>query len=202
MGDLQLDIDSLWAATLQQVVGQAAHEVKDAMNGVSLNLEVLRSRLSAGKDAKSLEPFASAAAQQFETLAARTEAILYLARPPRSDARADLGVTLKHLAVLLVPAAKADGITLAIEGYHTSTPTPTSPLAVRLALAAGLLALIKEGGVGRCTLEAGSETVVRFSHESADVGDLDLGVASALGNENIRITRSDNDLQMVFPGNT
>jgi len=137
-----VDIDALWAATLPQVIGRAAHELKDALNGVTLNLEVLRSRSASGKgDAKSLESFAKAASDQLETLTARTEAVLFLARPQKGAA--DVAMTLKRLAVLLVPAAKADRITLTVEGYDVSMPTAAGPVAVQLALASGLLALIK-----------------------------------------------------------
>ena len=201
------ELNGLWAEALQQVIGLAAHEVKDALNGVSLNLEVMRSRVAAGRgDANSLESFATAASDQLETLTARIEAVLFLSRPHRGDAPADVAITLKQLAVLLVPAAKADGMKLEVEGYDVAVPTSAPPMAVRLVLASGLLALIKEGGVARCRLHpatAGAETVVRFSHESAAVGDLDPALASALGKgTNIRVRRSDNDLQLVFPGNT
>jgi hypothetical protein len=204
------EFDGLWGKALQQVIGLAAHEVKDALNGVSLNLEVLRSRLSAGRgDANSLESFATAASDQLETLTARIEAVLFLSRPHRGDAPADVAITLKQLAVLLVPAARADGMKLQVEGYDVAVPTSAPPTAVRLVLASGLLALIKEGGAGGvayCKLQTDAvraETVVRFSHESAAVGDLDPALASALGKgTNIRVRRSDNDLQLVFPGNT
>ena len=197
------DLNGRWLLALHEVVGRAAHEVKDALNGVALNLEVLRSRLSSGKgDPASHSSFASAASEQFETLTTRTEALLDLARPPKGNGPADVAVTLKQLAVLLVPAAKADRMTLTVEGYDVSMPTSASCTAVRLALASGLLALIKEGGVGGCRLAAGSETVVRFSHESARIGDLDPALASALGTENIRVSRSDKDLLIAFPGNT
>jgi hypothetical protein len=197
------DLNGLWLGALQQVVGLAAHEVKDALNGVALNLEVLRSRLGAGKgDPASHSSFATAASEQFETLTTRTESLLFLARPPKSHDSADVAVTLKHLAILLVPAAKADRITLTVEGYDVSVSTPATFTAVRLALASGLLALIKEGGVGSCQLVTGSETVVRFSHESARIGDLDPALASALGTENIRVSRSGKDLLIAFPGNT
>jgi hypothetical protein len=196
------DVDTLWAATLQQVMQRAAHEMRNALNGATINLEVVRSRLIAGKtDLKSVGGFADAAYQQFEFATAWFESAMFLSRPHRGDGPADVAATLGHLAALLVPAAKADGIKLEVEGYQTSVTTSAPPMAVRLALASGLLALIKEGG-GRCRLSGGPGAVVRFSHESAPVGDLDPALASALGNEHIRIRRSDKDLHIEFPGST
>lgn len=199
------DLDRLWLATLHEVVGRAAHEVKDALNGVSLNLEVIRSRSERpGVDSQSLSSFATSAAEQLELLSARTESLLFLTRPHRAAAGpADVAVTLKHMATLLVPATKADGGSLEVEGYQRLAPTAAPAQAVRLALAAGLLALTKEGGSSRCRMESGSETsetVVRFSHESASTCSLDPAVALAIATHQIRTERSGNDLAIVFPG--
>jgi hypothetical protein len=193
-----MDLDNLWLATLQEITNRAAHEVKDALNGVSLNLEVIRSRSSnPHATLNGLEEFAMTAAEQLELLSARTEAVLFLARPPRDPA--DIAVTLRHLASLLVPATKADGGLLSVDGYAQSVPTAAPAQATRLALAAGLLALIKEGGASRCRLETGSETVVHFSHESAGTCSLDPAIAAAIAEQRIRTERSDNDLLLLFP---
>ena len=194
-------LDGLWLAALQQVVNRAAHEIRDSLNGVSLNVEVIRSRTGReGITAASLAPFADAASSQLELVTARTESLLALARPGRAGGSADVAASLRHLATLLVPAAKADGGSLEVQGAGGSVPTSAGESAVRLALAAGLLALIKEGGKGRCRLDSGAETVVRFSHESAGACTLDAATAAAVAEHDIRTQRSDNDLLMVFPG--
>lgn len=195
--DADANLDELWLATLQELVNRAAHEVKDALNGVSLNLEVIRSRVTR-PDAPTvgLDLFAMTAAEQFELLASRAEALLFLARPAREPA--DVAVTLKHLASLLVPAAKAEGASLAVEGYWTSAPTAAPPRATRLALAAALLALMKERGAARCKVETDADTVVRFSHESATDWKIDPAIVSAITANGIRHTRSGTDLLLVF----
>ena len=191
-------LDALWGRVLEQVASRAAHEIKDSLNGVSLNLEVIRSR-SARDDADvaGISPFAVAAAEQMEVLGVRTEALLYISRPPREPA--DVALSLRHLAALLVPATKADGGTLAVEGYDRSAPTSASSQATRLALAAALLMITEGGGASRCTLETGAETVVRFSHESA-AGSLKRAIAAAIATHDIRTERSDHGLMLVFPG--
>jgi hypothetical protein len=194
------DLERLWLGALQDVVGRAAHEVKDALNGVSLNLEVIRSRASRPNGSGGLSDFAAAAADQLEKLSARTEALLFLSRMPRTPAEpADVSVTLKHLATLLVPATKADGGTLAVEGYDVSIPTLAPAQATRLALAAGLLAITKEGGSSRCRLEAHDGTVVHFSHESAPACTLDPAVVAAIGEHQIRASTSGSELRIDFP---
>lgn len=196
------DVDSLWLATLQEVVGRAAHEVKDALNGVSLNLEVIRSRAGRPETAASaLTSFATAAADQFELLAVRTEALLFLVRPHRpASGQPDVGLTLRHLGSLLVPATKSDGGTLEVTGAEHSVPSSAPAAAVRLVLAAGLMAVTRAGGASRCALERGAEIVVRFSHESAANCVLDPAIAAAVAEHNIRTQRSNGDLVIVFPG--
>ena len=184
-------------------MGRAAHEVKDSLNGVSLNLEVIRSRATregaaSGSDNGGLAAFSTAAVEQLELLSLRTEALLFLSRQARGAS--DVAQTLRHLACLLVPAVKADGGRLVVEGYQRSTPTPVSAVAVRLALASGLLRVSKDGGTSHCRLESGPETVVRFSHEPAAECSLDPAVASAISEHSIRTDRSGADLVLIFPG--
>ena len=196
------DVHGLWLTTLQEVVGLAGHEVKNPLNGVSVNLEVVRSRVAAGKtDSGALAPFVDAAYQQLMTVIARTEALIRLGRAPRGG-DASLSGPLADLWSVLHGVVESKGGKIHLEGADKPVGTSAVPTAVRLALASGFLALIKEGGVGRSTVETGPETVVRFSHESADVGDLDPAVASALGHEDIRLRRSNRDLLIAFPGYT
>jgi hypothetical protein len=199
------ELERLWLRTLQKVVDLAAHEIKDSLNGVSLNVEVVRSRSQKDGSAAALSQFASAASNQLETLTERTEALLFLARPPRRGSQPDVALVLRHLAALLVPAAKADGGKLAVSGCETPAPTSATSEAVRLALTAGLLTLMEMGGSGSCSLKIGPETVVRFSHESAEACSLDSATTASLAEENIVIQREDGATQsgvllMVFPG--
>jgi len=191
-------LDTLWLRTLEDVVNRAAHEVKDSLNGVSLNVEVVRSRAGrAGASGDGLASFATSAAEQLELLSTRAEAVLFLARPAREPA--DVAAVLRHLAALLTPAAKADGKRLVVDGYGRSAPTSAGAQATRLALAAGLLGLIREGSPARCTLECHGESVVRFSHESAATCSLESAVAAAVAQHKIHIDGSGSDLILRFP---
>jgi len=190
-------LDTLWLRTLEEVVNRAAHEVKDSLNGVSLNVEVVRSRAGRPGAAEGLVAFATSAAEQLELLSNRAEAVLFLARPPRDPA--DVSVALRHLAALLTPAAKADGKRLVVDGYGISAPTSAQAQPTRLALAAGLLGLIREGSPARCDLTSEGETVVRFSHESAATCSLEPAVAAAVKQHKIQVDRSGSDLILRFP---
>ena len=206
------DLPGQWLAALQEIADRAAHEVKDSLNGVALNLEVIRSRSGrategmgqgtsgGGGGAEALAPFAAAASGQFEWLTERAEALLFLARTPRAGAT-DVAVTLKHLAALLVPAARADGGELKVEGLDRPARTLAPAIAVRLALAAGLLALTRDRGRGTCRLEADAATVVRFSHESAGTCELEPATAALIAEHDIKTERPDGrDLLLSFPG--
>lgn len=208
------NVDSLWLDALQDVIGRAAHEVKDSLNGVSLNLEVIRSRTSrppanggavgggeggGATDNGALKVFSTAAVEQLELLAMRTEAVLFLARPARATAQTDVAAVLQHLACLLIPATKADGGRLLVEGYQNSAPTSAPAKATRLALARALLGLTSDGQSGQCRLDATAEPAVRFSHESARPYVMDAAVTSVLAGHSIRVDRSGSDMIMIFP---
>ena len=191
------DAERLWLDVLQQVAGRSAHEVKGALNGVALSLEVVRSRSAAGKTAD-VADFATSAADHLELVTARVEALLYLAREPKPPAPADVSLILRHLTALLQPAAQSDGGSLTVEGLKESALTSAPAAATRLALAAGLLAHIKEGATATCRLEGGVEPVVRFSHQSASasIGPMVTKIVAADG---IRVQESDGELTLVFP---
>ena len=194
------DAEVLWLEAYRELILRGAHEIKGTLNGMALNLEVLRTRAQkATVEGKAVAPFADAAYDEFEKLSARIEAHLFLARPHRGDAPVDISVTVKHMATMLGPAARADGVGLEVEGFEVPAPTSAGASAVRLALATGLLALIKEGG--RCRVEPGSGAVVRFSHQSANTpaGSLGPQVEKAIAAEGIRAQEAGSELTLVFP---
>ena len=199
------DLDLLWLRTLEELGDRAAHEIKDTLNGVSLSLEVVRGRsgmTSTGSHsaASSVSDFAATAAAQLELVTERIEAMLSLSRKPREPA--DVAITLRRMASLLVPAARADGGSLTVDGVAGSVSTSAAGQATRLALGATLLALVRTGG-GKCRLEgsegggkegggaipgsAGSATVVRFSHEAADACKLDPDIVSTIEQHGIHV---------------
>ncbi|MEP7067415.1 MAG: histidine kinase dimerization/phospho-acceptor domain-containing protein [Gemmatimonadota bacterium] len=99
---------SLWLGALGRLAGRAAHELKNPLNGLALNVEVVRSRSARpGVEASSLVPYAAAAAGELERTIPLVEALLALARPLPDPV--DLRSAIQPLLVLYGAIAKAGG---------------------------------------------------------------------------------------------
>ena len=104
---------SLWLGALGRLAGRAAHELKNPLNGLALNLEVVRSRSArAGAEAGSLAPYAAAAVGELERTIPLVEALLSLARPLSNPV--DLRATIQPFLVLYGAIARAGGGSLEV----------------------------------------------------------------------------------------
>lgn len=164
---------ALWLGVWQRIAGRSAHEVKNALNGVSVNLEVVRSRLArAAADPSATSTtatrFAEVASAQFELLAVLCDAMLGLARPTRPSA--DIAQLLAPLVVLLDAIARSEGGSLIVGGLGTGSATRVvaPPLLVRLLLAAALDAAVGRGRAVTCRVESGREVRVRIAWDGAE----------------------------------
>ncbi|PYP81462.1 MAG: hypothetical protein DMD35_01755 [Gemmatimonadetes bacterium] len=197
------DAGVLWLATLQRALARAAHDVKDALNGVSVNLEVVRSRASrADTPASAVAPFADAAAEQLERLTALLDAVLALGRS--EGAPADLGVTLRRIAALCSASNAASDARVTVRETHVDDArTTVSSDAVRLALVAPLLdAVSSRRGESReavvCELTSDGDTlVVRLQADRPVLMPADA--ADVLRVSGVRWTESAQELSVVFP---
>src|SRR4051794_11603277 len=167
------DAGVLWLAALQRALGRAAHDVKDALNGVSVNLEVVRSRAArADAPASAVAPFANAAAQQLDRLTALLDAVLALGRSEREPA--DVGITLRRVATLCSASSAATDARVVVRDVAADARTRVPGDVVRLALAAPLL----EAVVGRrdeprghvdCDLASEADAIVVRLHAGRPV---------------------------------
>ena len=156
----------LWLATLQRAMGRASHDVKDALNGALVNLEVIRSRAAKAETrAEAVAPFADAAGQQLDRLTTLLEAVLALGRAEREPA--DVVVTLRRVATICGASASFADAAVQVEVDDVeSAATTVAGDAVRLALTAPLLDLVLGEGRTerappvRCTVRAGEGTTV------------------------------------------
>src|SRR5262245_24782014 len=120
------------------------------MNGVAINLEVVRSRSARNDgagDAGALRPFAEAAAAELESVIQSAEAMLALARSPRGAA--DIARITRDVAVLASRSAAATeaGKRLTVDKGVERLGTTTAPASVaRLAIAAVLLTALEGSG--------------------------------------------------------
>ena len=196
----------LWLAVVQRLMGRAAHDVKDSLNGVAVNLEVIRSRASReGAPAASVAPFAEAAGQQLERLTSLLEALLAVARSEREPV--DVGVALRRVATLCAASSSADDATVVLEELPADDAVTRLPGAVvRLALAAPLLEAVRGGAIGtspvRCTLRlVPEEVIVSFSAEGRTLA-MPAEVTQVMQDAGVRWTEGVQEqgvLSLAFP---
>jgi signal transduction histidine kinase len=206
------EVERLWLATLQRALGRASHDVKDALNGVSVNLEVVRGRAAkADARAATVAPFADAAAQQLERLTTLVEAVLALGRAERQPA--DVTVTLRRIATVCGASSSGADAEVVVEvGDMESAVTSVAGAAVRLALAAPLLALVNgkdrsaRATEVRCVVsERDGATVVtigaagRRAAMPAEVADVVRAAGVRWSDRSATAGGESNDLSLVFP---
>jgi signal transduction histidine kinase len=194
-------VDELWLDVLQQVSARTAHELKGALNGVAVNLEVVRSRsVRADAAAAAVAPFAASAADQLDAVVGMTEALLRLARPPRESV--DIIETLDSLASLVAPSARAEGGSLRIETQREigNGAVQARGNVVRLVIGATILAALSRKGDIRCRVDVGEATVVGIACVDAE-GPLELpsDVMAAAAAAGIRVQTEGQSISLAFP---
>jgi hypothetical protein len=194
------EIDALWLDTLQRVCGRAAHDLKGVLNGVSVNLEVVRSRAEKpDTPASAVSRFANAAADQLGAVIAMNDALLALARPAPEPVEID-GL-VRRLEALLAPAVRTEGRSLVLDdslGFLGPTSGPAS--VVRLAVAASLLSALDASAhvVCRAHNADGEPTLVIECRDGAAVSLVDA-VANAATDAGIRMTAEPSAISISFP---
>lgn len=144
---------------MQRLCGAVAHELRNPLNGVALNLEVLRGRVGRkGVEGAALTGFAEAAAADLGHAVRLTDALLAVARPVREPV--DLAMAIAPIVTLARAIAVARGGSLEV-----ALPDDLAPAldadgdAVRGAVTGVLLAAIEGGRVIRCRGAYGADAV-------------------------------------------
>ena len=194
-------IDELWLDTLQRICSRASHELKGALNGVSVNLEVVRSRSEKpDSPASAVRSYAENAAVQLGHVIAMTESLLALSRPAREPV--ELAALIRRFEAVVAPAARAEGRSLTIEEpIDVIGMTTTAPNAVRLALGATLLRATQEANRVTCRAEDGDERRLRLDADEGEQLTLDPAVVSAVEVAGIHITADGKAITIAFPSN-
>jgi hypothetical protein len=192
-------IDELWLATLQRITTRVAHEIKGALNGVAVNLEVVRSRAEKPDlSASALGRYATAATDQLGVVIAMTEAVLSLARPVAEPV--EIAGLVRRFDALLAPAARTDDRELElVEPIDVVGATSAPGSGVRLAIGAALLAAIEQSTRVTCRGDTNSEP--RLCIEALDGVELtiDQAVVSAAADVGIRIHAEKSGITIAFP---
>ena len=200
------DVAGLWLAALQRAIGRASHDVKDAINGVSVNLEVIRIRAARpDTSASAVASFGESAGHQLERLTNLIEAVLALGRAERTPV--DVGITLRRVVTICGASTSSDdaAVTLVEDAGMGSTFTSISPDVVRLVLLAHLLDLVVSPARGAslsdvtCALSGTEEGVrVRFSAVGRSASTSDA-LAEVMRGAGVRWTDG-HELSLTFPG--
>ncbi len=192
-------MDALWLETFQRIAARSAHEVKGALNGVSVNLEVVRSRAEKPDNPASVvSHYAGVASEQLGSVISMTEALLALARPMHEPA--DVALLVRRLGALLVPAARSGGGELQIVVSMDEAPVAAEANAVRVVVGAALLAAVEEAGEGpaRCQVIGGDSPQVRVENAAGPLH-LHEAVLLAARDAHIRIDVEQSAISISFP---
>jgi signal transduction histidine kinase len=181
---------SEWLGALQRLAGRVAHEIKNPLNAVAVNLEVVRSRCDRGNvEPAGVRPFATAAAGELERVARLVDALLALARPAPRDLAALAGPVITLYDAL----ANAEGGSVVMDLSEGGTGIDTHADNARAALAATLDDMLEPGAAIRVHIaRAGDRVAARFSGRRV-TPKLPVGV---------RLQSEPSGLTLLFPART
>jgi signal transduction histidine kinase len=193
-------IDALWLATLQAIGNRAAHDLRGALNAVSVNLEVARSRSEKpGVPASALAQYTSIASTQLEGVITATEALMVLVRSGHGPV--DIGAEIGRVVALLAPAARTAGRTIELDrtfgGLGTTSARTSS---ARLVIGHCLVAAADASVAVRCVADDSEATHprLRIEHDGATVS-LDAGVLDVLAATGIEVRTEPRAIVITFP---
>jgi signal transduction histidine kinase len=197
--ELGKTVDELWLDTLQRINARIAHELKGALNGVSVNLEVVRSRAEKpDSPASAVSQYAATAATQLGLVIGMTEALLVLSRPAREPV--ELPALVRRFEAAVAPPAKAEGRSLTIaEPIDVMGSTPAPANAVRLALGAALLRATREANRVICRADVQDGTRLEVEAADGEQLTLDAEAAAAVAAAGIRMQAAQGRITIAFP---
>jgi two-component system NtrC family sensor kinase len=152
---------SQWLGALQRLAGRVSHEIKNPLNAVAVNLEVVRSRCARGSvEPAAVLPFATAAAGELERVTRLVEALLALARP----AHPDLAVLAGPVITLYDALANAEGGSVGMDLSEGATGIDMAADEARVALATTLDDMLEPGVAIRVHIARdGDQVAAHFS---------------------------------------
>lgn len=151
--------ETVWAEALQALADFIAHDFRNALNGVAVNLEVVRARSVRGADVTSIAPFATTAAAQFETATAGAEALLGFVR--REPEPADVAAIVARLSRLL--ALRGAEQLRVSDGSEGRARTTVSGDVVRAAVARCVLGSLAATDTIACEIDVDDGIFVRIT---------------------------------------
>jgi hypothetical protein len=190
-------LSALWLTTLQRLANRAAHDVRNALNGVAVNVEVVRSRAGRGAEGSAIAPFATAAAAQVEVLSAQVDALMTLLRP--AGAAVDVGALLGRLAALVQDTSGKQVIDLDLPVGSGSVTSGAPGDATRLAVAASLLAALEQPGGAACRLGTDGTPTVYISSGAGGALVVAQDIVDTVMAAGIQLRSSPDGITLTFP---
>lgn len=206
MAEQQAIVAEHWIPALAELARQTSHEVRNALNGVSVNLEVVSSRLERAVElgdpvAAATVPFVRSAVEQLEQLAGITESFLSLSRST-SSASTDLLPLVTRATLLARHIARSEGrgVTFTAVG-DAETSTSTSCDVARLLV----VRLLLDALAARIDIhvELGPDTAgVRLAVRSSGNGSLNAphsGLVTVAETAGVQVVQNAAGWYMAFP---
>jgi signal transduction histidine kinase len=186
---------ALWSETLQALAAAVAHDLRNALNAVAVNLEVVRVRSARGADAPAIAPFASTAAKSFEKAAVASEALLAFVRAEAGDA--DVAAIVVRLARLFAVSERRTLDVSERSGGRARTRVPAD--VVRTAVARSVLAAFSDGDVVACEITVDDGIFLSVTGATRVPPLLDSALVAAVAPYGIRFASRAQSLELHFP---
>ena len=185
---------ALWVGTFQALANRVAHDLRNALNGVAVNLEVVRGRSARGAEVSAIAPFAATAAAQFEAASAAAEALLALARPLSGNP--DVADTAAQLGRLL--GLRSSGPLAITDATRGRGGTPVPGDLVRAVVARSVLNALDVGDEVACETTVDGDIFLRVT-AALHVPPPDPELVAAASAYGVRFVSQGNVLEVRFP---
>jgi signal transduction histidine kinase len=191
-------LDALWLRCQQRLAAHVAHDLKGALNGVSVNIEVVRGRSGdPNTHVSAVQRYAHAASEQLAIVIKMSTALLSITRAVRGSA--EVSTVTRQIVALLEDTLKSDGarLELIVEGGFAGT-TSAPPSAVRLALTEPLMSAAVQKQDIAVRVRATAEPVVEIQSNATFEVFPDVG--KALADAGITVNMDGHGISISFPG--
>jgi signal transduction histidine kinase len=190
-------LDALWLRCQQRLAAHVAHDLKGALNGVSVNLEVVRGRSEdPNTHISAVHRYAGAASEQLAIVIKMATALLSIGRAVRGSA--EVSTVTRQVVALLEDTLRSDGakLELVVEGGFAGT-TSAPPSAVRLALTEPLMSAVVQKQDISVRVRATAEPLVEI--RSKATFEIFPDVGKALADAGITVTTDGHGISISFP---
>jgi len=197
-GEGTAHVSALWLDEFGRLTGHVLHGLRNGLQGVGINLEVIRSRSEVGSaTAADLRVFAANAARQFEDVSAQVEALAFLSKDVPGDAEID--ATMRAIVTLL----NAGGDTrVQLDGGAPQAKAAVSHIAARLIITHVIMSAAKTGSAVSCALVSARPVTAELRMTPAMTPVLDQEVLTVARALHIRIAANASAVTVTFPTTT